>query len=49
MKTCANVDSCAPQSALIVPPIALALAKHPLVDKYDLKSLRTFDLDLQAS
>ncbi|BGP57163.1 hypothetical protein JCM8202_005399 [Rhodotorula sphaerocarpa] len=27
-------------SALIVPPIALALAKHPLVDKYDLRSLR---------
>ncbi|GAA5823842.1 hypothetical protein JCM11251_003318 [Rhodosporidiobolus azoricus] len=27
-------------TALIVPPIALALAKHPIVDKYDLSSLR---------
>ncbi|GAA5915766.1 hypothetical protein JCM6882_003851 [Rhodosporidiobolus microsporus] len=27
-------------TALIVPPVALALAKHPLVDKYDLSSLR---------
>lgn len=26
--------------AFIVPPVALALAKHPLVDKYDLSSLR---------
>src|SRR5918998_2234413 len=26
--------------AYVVPPIALALAKHPLVDKYDLSSLR---------
>jgi len=27
--------------ANIVPPIALALAKHPVVDKYDLSALRT--------
>ncbi|BGP18670.1 hypothetical protein JCM10213_002914 [Rhodosporidiobolus nylandii] len=27
-------------SALIVPPIALGLAKHPIVDEYDLSSLR---------
>ncbi|GAA6028987.1 hypothetical protein JCM8097_001539 [Rhodosporidiobolus ruineniae] len=27
-------------TALIVPPVALALAKHPIVDKYDLSSLR---------
>jgi acyl-CoA synthetase (AMP-forming)/AMP-acid ligase II len=27
--------------AYIVPPIALALAKHPLVDKFDLSALRT--------
>ncbi|KAK4050826.1 hypothetical protein OIV83_003248 [Microbotryomycetes sp. JL201] len=26
--------------ALLVPPIALGLAKHPIVDKYDLKSLK---------
>ena len=26
--------------AYVVPPIALALAKHPLVDKFDLSSLR---------
>ncbi|KDE04365.1 hypothetical protein MVLG_05244 [Microbotryum lychnidis-dioicae p1A1 Lamole] len=26
--------------ALLVPPIALALAKHPIVDKFDLSSLR---------
>ena len=28
--------------ALIVPPMALALAKHPIVDKYDLASIRFF-------
>src|SRR5262249_34344692 len=27
--------------AVIVPPVALALAHHPAVDKYDLKSLRS--------
>ncbi|GAA6013673.1 hypothetical protein JCM10207_004813 [Rhodosporidiobolus poonsookiae] len=27
-------------TALVVPPVALALAKHPVVDKYDLSSLR---------
>ncbi|MBI1809300.1 MAG: 4-coumarate--CoA ligase family protein [Gemmatimonadetes bacterium] len=27
-------------SAYLVPPVALALAKHPLVDKYDLSSLK---------
>ncbi|GAA6005070.1 acyl--CoA ligase [Rhodotorula paludigena] len=27
-------------TALVVPPIALALAKHPIVDKFDLTSLR---------
>jgi acyl-CoA synthetase (AMP-forming)/AMP-acid ligase II len=27
--------------APVVPPVALALAQHPVVDKYDLKSLRT--------
>ncbi|MCX5767499.1 MAG: 4-coumarate--CoA ligase family protein [Gemmatimonadetes bacterium] len=27
-------------SAYLVPPIALALAKHPMVDKYDLSSLK---------
>jgi acyl-CoA synthetase (AMP-forming)/AMP-acid ligase II len=27
--------------ACVVPPIVLALAKHPVVDKYDLKSLHT--------
>ncbi|BGP02219.1 phenylacetyl-CoA ligase [Rhodotorula toruloides] len=27
-------------TALLVPPIALAIAKHPIVDKYDLSSLR---------
>ena len=28
------------KAAYLVPPIALALAKHPLVDKYDLSSLK---------
>jgi acyl-CoA synthetase (AMP-forming)/AMP-acid ligase II len=28
--------------AIVVPPVALAVAGHPLVDKYDLSSLRTF-------
>ncbi|ORX96787.1 acetyl-CoA synthetase-like protein [Basidiobolus meristosporus CBS 931.73] len=29
-------------TAMIVPPIALALAKHPIVKKFDVSSLRTF-------
>jgi acyl-CoA synthetase (AMP-forming)/AMP-acid ligase II len=29
--------------AYVVPPIALALAKHPLVDEYDLGSMRTIN------
>jgi len=31
--------------AMIVPPVALALAHHPVVDKYDLKSLRSIVIE----
>ena len=35
--------------AYVVPPIALALAKHPLVDKYDLSSLQARVLRRRAA
>jgi len=34
------LQDCRITSAFVVPPIVLALAKHPLVDKYDLSALR---------
>lgn len=39
---CAAVQRYKATVALIVPPMALGLAKHPIVDKYDLTSLRFF-------
>lgn len=37
---CASVEKYGATTALIVPPIVLGLAKHPIVDSYDLSSLR---------
>ena len=37
---CKLVQEHKPQRAHLVPPILLGLAKHPVVDKYDLSSLR---------
>jgi acyl-CoA synthetase (AMP-forming)/AMP-acid ligase II len=37
---CSAVQKHKATVALIVPPIALGIAKHPIVDEYDLKSLR---------
>jgi acyl-CoA synthetase (AMP-forming)/AMP-acid ligase II len=37
---CASVEKYGATTALIVPPIVLGLAKHPIVDNYDLSSLR---------
>ncbi|ORY89058.1 hypothetical protein BCR35DRAFT_317396 [Leucosporidium creatinivorum] len=37
---CSSVQSHKATVALIVPPIALGIAKHPIVDEYDLSSLR---------
>ena len=36
---CQLVQKYKPQRAHLVPPILLALAKHPIVDQYDLSSL----------
>ncbi|KAM0790826.1 hypothetical protein ACM66B_004671 [Microbotryomycetes sp. NB124-2] len=40
VKFCESVQKYKGTVALVVPPIALGLAKHPIVDKFDLKSLR---------
>jgi acyl-CoA synthetase (AMP-forming)/AMP-acid ligase II len=37
----ANIEKYRCAAVFIVPPIAVALAKHPLVDSYDMSSLRT--------
>lgn len=37
---CASVEKYGATTALIVPPIVLGLAKHPIVDNYDMSSLR---------
>jgi len=37
----ANIQKYRCTQGYIVPPVALALAKHPMVDSYDLSSLRT--------
>ncbi|KAI5481402.1 phenylacetyl-CoA ligase [Pseudohyphozyma bogoriensis] len=39
---CDSVQKYKATIALIVPPIALGLAKHPIVDKYDLTTLKFF-------
>jgi 4-coumarate--CoA ligase len=39
---CSVVQQYKATVALAVPPICLGLTKHPVVDKYDLSSLRTF-------
>jgi len=38
---CKLVEQHQPQRAHLVPPILVGLAKHPVVDKYDMSSLRT--------
>ena len=38
---CQLVEQHRPERAHLVPPILLGLAKHPVVDKYDMSSLRT--------
>lgn len=37
---CQSIQSSKITVAYVVPPVVLALAKHPIVDKYDLSSLR---------
>jgi len=37
---CQLCEKYKPQRAHLVPPILLALAKHPIVDRYDLTSLK---------
>lgn len=37
---CASVQKYKATASYIVPPIALGLAKHPMVDDYDLSSLK---------
>jgi 4-coumarate--CoA ligase len=37
---CHNVQKHKTTMAYVVPPVVLLLAKHPLIDKYDLSSLR---------
>lgn len=37
---CQSIQSSKITVAYVVPPVVLALAKHPVVDKYDLSSLR---------
>lgn len=39
-KFCESVQMYKATVSYIVPPIALGLAKHPMVDQYDLSSLR---------
>ncbi|KKA25449.1 Photinus-luciferin 4-monooxygenase (ATP-hydrolyzing) [Rasamsonia emersonii CBS 393.64] len=39
-KFCANVQNYRITYAYVVPPVVLLLSKHPVVDKYDLSSLR---------
>ena len=39
-KFCANVQNYKITFAYVVPPVVLQLSKHPIVDKYDLSSLR---------
>ena len=36
-------------AAYVVPPIALALAKHPMIDEHDLSSLRMHDVRRRAA
>jgi 4-coumarate--CoA ligase len=38
---CKTVEEHKPERSHLVPPILLGLAKHPVVDKYDLSSLKT--------
>ncbi|KAF8161247.1 AMP binding protein [Crassisporium funariophilum] len=38
---CANIDRYKITTALVVPPVLVLLARHPIVDKYDLSSLGT--------
>lgn len=38
---CKLIEEHKPQRAHFVPPILVGLAKHPIIDKYDLSSLRT--------
>jgi acyl-coenzyme A synthetase/AMP-(fatty) acid ligase len=37
---CSNIQRHKITAAYIVPPVALLLAKHPVVDEYDLSSLK---------
>lgn len=37
---CQSIQSSKITVAYVVPPVVLALAKHPIVEKYDLSSLR---------
>ena len=39
-KFCANIQKHKITFAYVVPPVVLLLGKHPVVDKYDLSSLR---------
>ena len=39
-KWCENIQKHRCTFSYIVPPVVLLLAKHPIVDKYDLSSLR---------
>lgn len=39
---CQSVQKYKATVGLIVPPIAIGIAKHPIVDKFDLTSLRFF-------
>lgn len=40
---CSNIQTHRITFAYIVPPVVLLLGKHPLVDKYDLSSVRIFN------
>lgn len=40
LQLCQSIQSSKITVAYVVPPVVLALAKHPIVDKYDLSSLR---------
>lgn len=41
-KFCSNIQTHRITFSYIVPPVVLLLSKHPLVDKYDLSSVRRF-------
>lgn len=40
LQLCQSIQSSKITVAYVVPPVVLALAKHPVVDKYDVSSLR---------